>query len=81
MTTAKEPMLPGTVAELLEEAAGNLSLVASEMGTWPRGIPYRLRRIDRALKLAYQCRALAVNIRLDHHLPIQNATNDKSRTQ
>jgi len=62
-------MLPGTVAELIEEAGAHLAIVASEMGTWPRGTPYRTRRLDRALKLANECRVLASNIRLDHHLP------------
>ena len=35
MTPVTEPMLPGTVVELVEVAAENLRLVASEMGTWP----------------------------------------------
>jgi hypothetical protein len=69
MTPVTEPMLPGTVVELVEVAAENLRLVASEMGTWPRGTPYRTRRIDRALKLAKACQTLASNVQLDHHLP------------
>jgi hypothetical protein len=70
MTTATEPMLPATVVELVEVAAENLRLVASEMCTWPRGTPHRLRRIERALKLAKACQTLASNVRLDHHLPV-----------